>query len=1039
MESLPANAGNAILGDAACLFSFRSQNHDPCWSVLMNRRTRLIAILCLVLAEFMRNGWSTTIQAAPCFQMSPDFEQEVAPVLIRRCLECHQSSNSSGGLALDSAESVKKGGDSGPVLQAGEAQNSLLLHRVEAGEMPPLKHGESQKLPAAEIDVLSRWINSGADFPLNRRLDLYEHSTDIRGGRDWWSFQPIQRVSPPVVDSLPGDANPIDKFIGRSLAAHGLTAAPPSEITTLVRRLYWDVTGLPASDRELHRLSNSQQNPRAVEDLIDELLNSPQYGERWARHWLDVVRFAETCGYERDQVKPFAWKYRDWVVNAFNSDMPYDQFIRDQLAGDEIADRSEQSVIATGFLCLGTWNDEPNDTEDYKYERLEDLVHTTSSAFLGMTTKCARCHDHKFDPIPQADYYRMAAAFWPGPIQPRGRELIGGPSAEELGFTEVLGWTDVTTKPAPLHKLKNGERHSPLEPISAASLSCVPSEFREFDAAADTVRTTGLRLQLANWIASPRNPLTARVIVNRLWQHHFGEGLVRSSNNFGYTGEKPTHPELLDWLAAELIDNQWSLKHVHRLILRSRTWQQASLHPKQNEYNQKDAANRLLWRAFRRRKDAESLRDAFLASTGELRLTLGGPSFYPTISPDALEGLSRKAAAWTASKEDEQHRRSLYIFTQRSLLPPLMTTFDLCDSTLPCGQRDVTIVAPQALTLLNNEFVHKRADAIAASLGAGPGNDVPDKTSAETVAEVWRLILNRHPSPDELSASVEHIARQTERFDAASMADTELTFRQSDKTASLLASAVMSLDASMGVDANSEGLVSRWRSNTNAHHASQLAVERRPVLVQNAIHGQPAVRFNGSGAFMHLDGVLLKSDEVTVFAVVTDTASGGHRELLSNWSGRDGNSGTSFFLGMTNENAIRLSDVISGVGEVSERQKPFLLTATNGPAGTSVYQQQRSILEQSSPLPSRRLDTPWVIGQQGNIDGEFWKGDLACIIAFDRQLSSEHRSEVQKSLIKRYQLADLSKPGNPPKSPAQRAIASLCLVLFNSNEFAYID
>ena len=698
------------------------------------------------------------LHSAAMAQDAPDFESEVAPLLVRRCLECHQAAEPSGGFSLVSAASVAKGGDSGEVIRSGSAAESLLFQRVSAGEMPPAHHGESQALPAGEIDILRRWIETGATRPPGRQLDLYESTTDVRGGRDWWSFQPLKSVVPPTVAGLPADANPIDAFIAEALGAHGLTAGPRAGLSDVVRRLYWTVTGLPPSPDAVSKLAQNR-SPSACSELVDMLLASPQFGERWARHWLDVARFAETSGYERDQAKPFAWKYRDWVVSAFNNDMPYDRFIREQLAGDEIPDRSEQSVIATGFLRLGTWNDEPNDPEDYQYERLEDLVHATSTAFLGMTTRCARCHDHKFDPIPQVDYYRMAAAFWPGPIGARDRELFGGPSKEELGFSDVLGWTDISKAPSPLHILKNGERAQPMQAVSAAAMTCVASEFSEFATTGTDSRTNRLRLQLADWIASPRNPLTARVIVNRLWQHHFGEGLVRSSNNFGFTGEKPTHPELLDWLANELIQNKWSLKHIHRLILTSSTWQQASLHPRQDDYAQKDSANRWLWRAHRRRLDAESLRDALLAATGELALTVGGPSFYPTISEDALEGLSRKSAAWTASPVSEQNRRSLYMFTQRSLLTPMMTTFDLCDTTLPCGQRDVTIVAPQALTLLNNGFVHDRTASLAAKLMA---EDLPLMKSR--IDRAWRAILKRSPTDEEENMAVAHILQQTKRF-----------------------------------------------------------------------------------------------------------------------------------------------------------------------------------------------------------------------------------------------------------------------------------
>lgn len=990
----------------------------------------LMIIFAVLLASTILQS-STLRSAEP-----PDFEKDIAPLLIRRCLECHQSANPSGGLSLQSAEDLAKGGDSGAVVVAKSVNESRLIERVLAGEMPPLKHGESQKLPDSEVEILRRWVENGAHFPADRELDLYEQTTDVRGGRDWWSFQPLRDVTPPFVEGLPKEAHPIDRFIALELHKQGLTAAPQADARTLIQRLYWDVTGLPPAANEIQSFVSAPQNAGTTNKLIDRLLASPHFGERWARHWLDVVRFAETCGYERDQIKLFAWKYRDWVVNAFNSDMPYDQFVREQLAGDEIPGRTEQSVIATGFLCLGTWNDEPNDAEDYQYERLEDLVHTTSSAFLGMTTKCARCHDHKFDPIPQTDYYRMAAAFWPGPIQPRGRELLGGVSADELGYKEVLGWTDITRSPAPLHKLKNGERNHPLEPVSAGTLTAVPDQFREFTMAPESVHTTGLRLQLADWIASEKNPLTARVIVNRIWQHHFGEGLVRSSNNFGYTGDKPTHPELLDWLASELIRNRWSLKHIHRLILTSQTWQQASLHPHQDEYAQKDAANRFLWRANRRRKDAESLRDAFLAATQELKLTLGGPSFSPTISAEALEGLSRKTSAWTASPEADQHRRSLYIFTQRSLLPPMMTTFDMCDSTMSCGQRDVTIVAPQALTLLNNEFVHKRAAAIASSCIT---DDQP--LSSRHVRQVWEMILGRVPTDEEQQLALSHVEKQLQRFrrpPTTQVSAQPSVNRQSPDV--LLRTASLHLEAGVGVETDIDGRVKRWRDQSvRKHHASQDVAEQQPLLVKNAINGQPALRFDGTSDFLHVAGKLIDGDDSTVFAVVTDLASEGHREIISNWSGRDGNSGTSYFVGMTDKSAIRLSDALSEVGEILNRQNPFLITTTNGPLGAAVYQQSRVVVEQPGPIPTRRLDTPWVIGQQGNINGEYWNGDIACLLIFNEQLSPDLRGLIQDYLIAKYRLPRLSEPTAQSMTPEQLAIASLSVVLFNSNEFAYVD
>jgi hypothetical protein len=687
----------------------------------------------------------------------PDFNRDVAPILVKRCLECHNDREAAGEFVMTSRERAMAGGSSGADIVASSPDESLLVQRVADGEMPPEKKGRSQKLPDAEILVLRQWIASGASWPEGRTLDPYEQTTDVRAGRDWWSLQPLQRVTPPTVKDETNVGNVIDRFILAKLEANGMRPSPTAERRALLRRISYDVIGLPPTLEEISSFENDPA-PDAYQRVADRLLSSPHFGERWARHWLDVVRFAETSGYERDQEKPGAWRYRDWVASAMNDDMPYDQFVLRQLAGDELPNHDEQSIIATGFLRLGTWNDEPNDPEEYKYERLEDMVHVTTSAFLASTAKCARCHDHKFDPIPQTDYYRLAAVFWPGPIAARQRELLGGPTAAELGF-DVLGWTDLSSCPEPLHLLKKGDPNHPLQVVDAGVLSFVPALDHTMQSPAPDCKTTMRRTQLAQWIVDPQNPLTARVIVNRLWLYHFGQGLVRSPNDFGFNGDKPSHPELLDWLAGELIRSGWSLKHVHRLILSSRTYQQSSVHPEELAYRERDAENRFWWRAERRRLDAEQLRDSLLSASNQLDLQLGGPSFRPTISPEALEGLSRKGSAWTASPPAEQRRRSFYIYTQRSLLVPMLTTFDFADTTLPCGRRDVTTVAPQALALLNNPFVHEQSKAIAERILKE--NSSTDRDRARLT---WRFTLGREPTPTELNAALEHLQVQQQNF-----------------------------------------------------------------------------------------------------------------------------------------------------------------------------------------------------------------------------------------------------------------------------------
>ncbi len=671
-----------------------------------------------------------------------DFERSVAPILLNHCVECHSGTAPSGGLDLTTEKAFRAGGK--------KKDAALVRERVLAGEMPPPKGDQPRPLAKDHQSAIKKWMDAGAPWPKDRVLDWFERTIATRAGRDWWSLQPV------VGNRETGVGKDIDGFIGSKLKERNWELSPEADRRTLIRRLYFDLLGFPPTYEQVEAFAKDS-SPAAYPLLVERLLASPHYGERWGRHWLDIVRYAETCGYERDQVKPHVWKYRDYVVKAFNDDLPYDRFVREQLAGDEMPDRTERTAIATGFIRLGTWNDEPNDPNEYKYDRLEDMVGATSSAFLGLTVKCARCHDHKFDAIRQTDYYRMAGAFWAGFIEPGPREHLGGPDPKQIG-AEVFSWTDRGRVVPPIKLLKKGDPNRPGEVVEPGQLSTIPSLDKPIAPPKEDAKTTGRRLALANWIVDPKNPLTARVWVNRIWQFHFGQGIVRSPDNFGFTGEKPTHPELLDWLAGELMKNNWSTKHIHRLILNSRTYRQASLHPKQDEYAKADAGNKLWWRFERRRVEAEVLRDSMLFVAGNLKLDrIGGPSFSPEIAPEALEGLSTKTAAWKASPPEEQGRRSLYIFSKRGLLPPQLTAFDFPDTTLPCGQRDSTTVAPQALTLMNNRFAHEQSEALAKR--ANKESEEPKRIIA-----AWRIALARNPSATEAKAATEHLAKQRANF-----------------------------------------------------------------------------------------------------------------------------------------------------------------------------------------------------------------------------------------------------------------------------------
>ncbi len=979
-----------------------------------SRAALLLGVLSIVF--FDAPAAAETVESAA----SPEyFESRIVPILAQRCLGCHSTAEEKGGLDLSSASSSLRGGDSGAAIVPGDADKSLLVDRVAKGEMPPPEDEAIESLTKDEIDALKSWIAAGAAWPTGRTVSPYEFTTAARSGRDWWSLQPVSRPALPTVAAAGRIDQSPDAFILARLEAEGMTLAPPADRRTLIRRAYFDLIGLPPTIDDVLAFERDE-SPDAYARLIDRLLASPQYGERWARYWLDLVRFAETNGYERDATKPFAWRYRDYVVRSLNDDKPYDRFVLEQLAGDELPDRSFDTVVATGFMRLATWDDEPNDRKEYRYERLEDLVHTTSSTFLAYTVKCARCHDHKFDPIPQQDYYSMASIFWAGYIE--GGKLMGGPDFEQLGF-KALGWTDRGREVDPLALLKKGDPSRPLDPVDPAAPTMVRTLRAAFDPPAADATTTERRLQLARWIVDERNPLTARVMVNRIWQHHFGRGIVASPNNFGFKGEPPTHPKLLDWLASEFIAGGWRLKHLHRLIMLSSTYKQSSLHPDAARLNDIDAANRLLWRAPRRRLDAEAMRDSMLSVSGELRLEVGGPSFFPRISHEALVGLSRRGATWGASPAEERRRRSIYIFTKRSLLPPLMTTFDFCDTTTSCAKRDISTVAPQALALLNNHFVHGRSEAMATRILAEV-----DAEPAAIAERAWQLAFARTPTEVERAGAVEHMREQTAHFAAAAARrarkpPSELTVRDG---------LALWLRADEGIEVDASGRVGGWASRSGGgFSAAQSEVSRRPLYVKSGINGRAVVRFDGRGRFLRLRGRLLSAQRCSVFAVVTDSGTTGHREVISNWSPQ--NSVTSFFVGTTGFGQLRFSDDFAGVGELLSPQRASLITAISGERDALLFQNDRLLVQKGAMLAKRNLEGEYVIGRQGALDGEYWHGDIGEILVYNRQLNDSEREAVWNYLNAQYRLQETAR------EPEFLAVASLCHVLLNANEFVYVD
>jgi hypothetical protein len=936
----------------------------------------------VILAAFLAAALANPHQDAAEQPKRLDFEQRVGPILIRNCLGCHNSSQAEGHLDLTTAETAMKGGESGPVIVAGKPDESYLIERVRSHEMPP--PDKAKPLSNEDIDALAAWIRDGAAWPAGRTLSESDLTTDRRAGRDWWSWQPVRRMAIPLGAPTDATRGPIDPYIIARLTQAGLVPSAEADRKTLIRRLYFDLVGLPPAPEEL-AIHAADLSPDAVDRLVDRLLASPRYGERWARHWLDVVRFGETNGYEVNTPRDNAWPYRDYVIRALNADTPYDNFIRQQLIGDQLG-----VGAATGFIVGGPKDQVGNNTiEGQRQQRsddLDDMLSTTASAFLGLTVNCAKCHNHKFDPIAQADYFRLAAMFagvnhGDRPVESidferRKQEVpkiqrqldqialrvaaleqkideIGQPLAVVPAGGDA-GSASTTQKRPPLNAVKNVDRFAPTaarfirftveaanlyepcidelevyaagmspaagsgaatnvalaasgakatasgvynngrEPIHqlahvndgrygngrswisneigrgwvqielakpamidrvvwgrdreekfrdrlatrytievavepgrwttvatsvdrqtfdpqnasdprtpdvlpadeaaeyarlkarraaleaavpkptipayAGSFTAAPPEMRRLHrgdvmqprevvgpgviegvgapvklepSADDALR----RRTLADWIADPRNPLTARVLVNRLWHYHFGRGLVATPSNFGFLGGKPTHPELLDWLAAELVHRQWSIKAMHRAIVTSAAYRQSSADDSKSR--DADAGCQLLWRFPPRRLEAEAIRDAMLSAAGTLDFRMGGPG-YAVFEPN-----DNYVRVYVPKKRygPEQWRRMVYQTKPRMQQDATFGQFDCPEASGVVAARNVSTTALQALNLLNSPFVIQQADQFAKRLAREAPSDVRGQAH-----RAFAIALGREPTADEAAAAERLIA-----------------------------------------------------------------------------------------------------------------------------------------------------------------------------------------------------------------------------------------------------------------------------------------
>lgn len=663
-----------------------------------------------------------TTVTAPVFA-EIDFEKEIKPLLRDRCVACHGAVKQQGGLRLDAGSLIMKGG-SEPIVLHGRGMESEIIRRVVSDDndarMPP----EGARLTPDQIGILIRWIDEGAHIP--------EKETIPGSPADHWAFRPLSPSAVPAAKDSTGSPNPIDRFLLAQRESQSASSPPPAAPRVLLRRVYLDLIGLPPTIDEQNQFEKSGD----LEAVIQDLLSRPEYGERWARHWMDVVRYADSNGYERDAEKPFVWRYRDYVIQALNDDKPYDRFVIEQLAGDELADRTVETQIATGFLRLGHWDDEPADPMTDRYDQLDDIVSTCGQAFLGLTIGCARCHDHKFEPLSTRDYYSLVAVFNPLRRPTKGRTEL----TFSVDGTEVYAWTEPSPEAPPTHVLKRGSPSNPGELVEPAAPAVLATHRPEFPQAGP--QSTQRRLGLARWIASPDNPLTSRVIVNRVWQQHFGQGLVITANDFGLRGAAPTHPELLDWLAYWFAhDANWSLKKLHTLMLSSRAWQSVKTPESINRY---------------RRLEVEAIRDSMLMVSGQLNPKRFGPPMKPPIPQSVIDANTDKQKVWVASNEQESSRRSIYAFIKRGMVVPMFETLDLADTVSSCPQRQITTVAPQALCLFNGDLTNQQARYFAARLQREAGDD-----RQQQIRLAFRLALCREPAQREQQLMSEFLEKES--------------------------------------------------------------------------------------------------------------------------------------------------------------------------------------------------------------------------------------------------------------------------------------
>jgi hypothetical protein len=710
----------------------------------------------------------------------PAMPQDAVAILRTNCLACHSEKNVTSGLSLETKESILKGGNRGP-------KTGLLLEAIR--QTGDLKMPPGRKLNDQQIATVEKWIATGMPMP-----DSLQKAK--RPGADHWAYQPPKRFPEPPVKDPSWAKNPIDRFVLARLDAANLKPSPEAPKALLLRRVHLDITGLPPTPAELSEFLNDKR-PDAYERVVDKLLASPHYGERWGRHWLDLARYADTDGYTIDAPRDI-WKYRDWVIDAINKDMKFDQFIIEQIAGDLLPNPTIDQLIATGFHRNTPSNYEGGiDFEQYRVEAVADRVATTGAALLGLTIGCARCHDHKFDPISQREFYQIFAFY--NNVDEVDKEadrkyfnkpfLEIGTDEEKATFAAwekevyqiegdirkredmVTGDGDADPELKALREKLNAHRKARPKLLRTMIMKELPEprvsyihlggDFTRKGAVVkpgvlgvlnplETTSANPNRLDFAKWLVDKRNPLTARVTVNRMWQRYFGRGIVDSESDFGTQGEKPTHPELLDWLAMEFMDKEWSQKAMHRLIVTSATYRQSSAG---------NADVTLYARQNRIRLDAEIIRDASLVASGLFTPTVGGPSVYPPI-PAGANNVTQVKREWPTATGPDRYRRGAYTFFQRSAAHPALLVFDAPDASVSCTRRIRSNTPLQALIALNDESAIEFAEALGARmLKEAPADD------AQRLRYGWQLTMSREPRADETDRMLRFIRTRRDSKD----------------------------------------------------------------------------------------------------------------------------------------------------------------------------------------------------------------------------------------------------------------------------------